>query len=145
MKKNILLLGLLLFSTIGFSQDWKLDFNEAKTIASEKDQPIILVFQGSDWCGPCIKLDRNIWCSDEFKNYAKDHFVMLQADFPKRSKNALPEEQQEKNNKLAEKYNPNGYFPFVVILDQDGKVLGQTGYKNMSPKEYIAHLNSFLK
>ena len=70
---------------------------------------------------------------------------MLQADFPKRSKNALPKDQQAKNDQLAEKYNPNGYFPFVVILDKTGKVLGQTGYKNMSSKEYIDHLNSFLK
>jgi len=145
MKKNILLLGLLLFSTIGFSQDWKLDFKEAQKNSAEKDLPIILVFQGSDWCAPCIKLDRNVWSTTKFKNYAENHFVMLQADFPKRSKNALPKDQQAKNDQLAEKYNPNGYFPFVVILDKTGKVLGQTGYKNMSPKEYIDHLNSFLK
>ncbi|WP_346818168.1 thioredoxin family protein [Mesonia mobilis] len=145
MKNKIIIISFLLLSFCSFAQDWKLDFKEAQKNSAEKDLPIILVFQGSDWCAPCIKLDRNVWSTTEFKNYAENHFVMLQADFPKRSKNALPKDQQAKNDQLAEKYNPNGYFPFVVILDKTGKVLGQTGYKNMSPKEYIDHLNSFLK
>ncbi|MDR6301501.1 thioredoxin family protein [Mesonia maritima] len=142
--KTYLIIFVLLFTTGIQAQDWNLDFEKAKKIASEEDNPIILVFQGSDWCAPCIKLDREIWCSDEFKSYAKDHFVMLKADFPRREKNALSKEQQEKNNQLAEKYNPNGYFPFVIILNKNGEILGKTGYEKMTPEKYIAHLNSFI-
>ena len=90
-------------------------------------------------------LEREIWSTDVFKEYAEDHFVMLQADFPRKKNNKLSKEQQEKNNLLAEKYNKNGYFPFVVILDHTGKVLGETGYVKTSPMEYINTLNSFTK
>jgi thioredoxin-related protein len=125
------------------AQNWQTDINKAKELAATKNCNIVLVFQGSDWCAPCIKLDQKIWSSEEFKNYAKDHYVMLLADFPRKKKNQLSKEQQEKNNTLAEKYNRQGFFPLIVVLDKDGKVLGSTGYKNISPKGYIDLLNSF--
>lgn len=143
MKKIVYLL--LLVSTMSFGQDWITDFKKAKEIATAKDQKIILVFQGSDWCAPCIKLDREIWSTDTFTAYAKDHYVMLQADFPRKKKNALPEAQATANAQLAEAYNRQGIFPFVVVLDANGKVLGQTSYKKIAPKEYINHLESFTK
>ncbi|HAJ82341.1 thioredoxin family protein [Zunongwangia profunda] len=144
--KNILLVIICVFSTqFLLAQDWKTDFSEAKEEAAKADKPIILVFQGSDWCAPCIKLDKEIWSTEEFKAYAQKNYVMLQADFPRKKKNELTATQQEKNNKLAEMYNPNGYFPFVVILDKSGKVLGQAGYQKAEVKEYITMLNKFVK
>ena len=68
---------------------------------------------------------------------------MVQADFPRKKQNALSAEQTEHNRMLAEKYNKSGYFPFVVVLNNEGEVLGETGYKKLSPKEYIDLLNSF--
>ncbi|MAZ27044.1 MAG: thiol-disulfide isomerase [Cytophagaceae bacterium] len=135
----------LSFLNVANAQEWQKDLKKAEKIASTEDKPIVLVFQGSDWCAPCIKLDKEIWSTDAFKNYAKEHFVMLKADFPRRSKNKLAAEQQEKNNKLAETYNPEGYFPLVVVLDKSGTVLGKTGYKKTTPEEYIKTLNSFQK
>lgn len=143
MKIRIVLLTIFLGTGILFAQDWQTDFAIAKEMAQAGNKPIILVFQGSDWCAPCIKLDRQIWSSEEFKNYSADQFVMLLADFPRKKQNMLPVEQQEKNQQLAETYNYNGYFPLVVVLDKDGKVLGQTGYKKISVKEYINLLESF--
>ncbi|WP_396633960.1 thioredoxin family protein [Maribacter sp. R86514] len=146
MKKYIVF---LLFAVISFSsitaQDWNTDFTTAKKLAETNDLPIILVFQGSDWCAPCIKLDRAIWSTNEFKEYAKEHYVMLQADFPRRKKNALPEEQLNKNKALAENYNRQGIFPFVVVMNANGEVYGETSYKKLTPKEYIQELNSFIK
>ena len=145
MKKIVLLFAAILFSITLSAQEWQTDFETAKELSSDENRPIILVFQGSDWCAPCIKLDREIWSTDEFKAYAKDHFVMLQADFPRKKKNALPDEQQQKNNQLAEKYNKQGYFPFVVVLDKEGKVLGEAGYEKTSPDAYIEKLESLAK
>jgi L-amino acid N-acyltransferase YncA len=45
--------------------------------------------------------------------------------------------------KLAEKYNKNGSFPLVVLLDKSGKVIGMTGFKNVSAMEYIKLMHSF--
>ena len=92
-KKIILSFALLFSISVINAQDWKTDFKQAKEIASKENKNIVLVFQGSDWCASCIKLDREIWSTEEFKAYAKKHFVMLQADFPKRKKNALKPEQ----------------------------------------------------
>lgn len=134
----------LLLSVLTVSaQDWQTDFDEAKKLAAEKNRNIILVFQGSDWCAPCIKLEREIWSTVEFRDYAASHFVMLKVDFPRKKQNALDPEQQAHNEKLAEAFNRNGYFPFVVVLNKDGKVLGETSYKKISPQEYITLLTSF--
>jgi thioredoxin-related protein len=143
--KSLVFFLMVFFSTIASAQRWQTDMVSAQNLAAEHNLPIILVFQGSDWCAPCIKLDREIWSTDTFKSFAKDHYVMLQADFPRKKKNALPEMQEMQNKGLAEKYNKQGIFPFVVVLDKNGKVLGETGYKKMTPGQYIEHLNSFLK
>ena len=145
MKKTILTL-LLFCSTISntYSQEWHTDFETVKKIAVKEHKAIVLVFQGSDWCAPCIKLDKNIWSSQEFISSYSEHFVLLQADFPRKKKNALSEEQAQKNKFLADTYNKNGYFPLVVVLDAKGTVLGETGYKKTTPNDYLQSLIAFL-
>ncbi len=135
---------LLLFLTlVNNAQEWQTDLEKCKEIAKENNQKIVLVFSGSDWCAPCIKLERDILSSDEFKSYAKKNFVLLKADFPRRKRNKLTKEQQKKNSQLADTYNKNGFFPYVVVLNMNAKVLGTTGYKKVTPKEYIKILTSF--
>ncbi|MBQ0786745.1 MAG: thioredoxin family protein [Oceanihabitans sp.] len=143
MKKIVVFAFLLVLSVSSFAQEWHTNFEEAKALASQNNQKIVLVFQGSDWCAPCIKLDKEIWSTEAFQRLAKDTFVMLQADFPKRKGNKLTPELQEHNNGLAEKYNPNGYFPFVVVLNKEGKVLGTAGYEKSTPEKYVNKLNNF--
>ena len=70
---------------------------------------------------------------------------MVQADFPRRKKNVLADKQTKANAKLAEAYTKNGVFPFVVVLDNNGKVLGETSYKKTTPQTYIDELNGFAK
>ena len=134
----------LLFAVVSTlsAQDWKTNFSEAKAEAQKENKKLIMVFQGSDWCAPCMKLNREIWSSEDFQSYAKDHYVMLKVDFPRKKDNALPDEQQIQNGKLAETYNKKGFFPFVVVLDPKGQVIGETGYKHITPDEYIHLLNS---
>lgn len=146
MKKIILALAVLVVGVnTTMAQEWQTDINVAKEIASKESKPIILVFQGSDWCAPCIKLDREIWSTDVFKKYANENYVMLKADFPRKKKNTLSEKQTKANALLAEKYNKQGFFPFVVVLDSNGKVLGESSYKKTTPENYIKELNAFTK
>ncbi|MCY1722997.1 thioredoxin family protein [Prolixibacteraceae bacterium Z1-6] len=143
--KTILLFFLLAGSyVVGFAQDWQTDFQKTKQLAAAENKTIILVFAGSDWCAPCMKLEKEIWQSDEFKAFAKDHYILYKADFPRKKTNQLDDEQIERNKELAAQYNKRGYFPFVAVVDKNGKVLGETGYKKMSPKQYIDHLESFI-
>lgn len=139
------LLVMVVGANTTIAQEWQTDINIAKEIAAKQNKPIILVFQGSDWCAPCIKLDREIWSTEVFKKYAKENYVMLKADFPRKKTNVLPEAQVKANALLAEKYNKQGYFPFVVVLDYNGNVLGESGYKKTSPENYIKELNAFIK
>ena len=136
MKKIVGLL-LALVSNFSFAQNWNYNFDEAVSLAQNEDKNIIIVFSGSDWCAPCIKLEKNIWQSDVFKNESEKEWVLVKANFPRKKANELPKEQTEHNRKLAEKYNVEGSFPLVVVLDKNVKVLGKMGFKNVSPEEYI--------
>lgn len=144
--QKFLLINILVLLFVGevCTQNWLTDFEEAKTLATEQDKPIIMVFQGSDWCPSCNKLNKKILRSDEFKSYATENFIMLEVDFPRRKKNRLDKDQQAQNNALAVKYNQSGYVPFVVVLDGTGKVLGTTGYEKTTPEDYIDRLTSFV-
>lgn len=144
MKKIALIISFLLPIAL-FSQNWKSNFEEAKTEAVKQEKNILLVFSGSDWCAPCIKLDKNIWQSEEFKKYSDQNYVLYKADFPKKKANQLSDTLKNQNNELAEKYNQNGNYPLVVLLDNKGKVLGMTGYKNVSPYDYLEILKNLEK
>ncbi len=144
MKKFCIIL-LVLISSSSFSQDWKTNFEEAKQEATKENKNILLVFSGSDWCAPCIKLDNVVWKSEAFKSESEKKWVLYKADFPKKKANQLSVEQTESNNKLAEKYNRNGSFPLVILLDKTGKVIGMTGFKNISATEYIQLIHSLEK
>lgn len=144
-KLKFLTIITMLLSFSAFAQDWHTNIDTAKALAKKGNHNIVLVFQGSDWCAPCIKLDKEIWSTAKFQDLAKNHFVMLQADFPKRKKNQLSDSQTAQNAKLAEKYNPNGYFPYVVVLSSEGKVLGSIGYEKSTPEKYFKKLTAFEK
>lgn len=142
--RHPLLFLLLLCSFSAFSQKWHTSMAEAKIIATRENKPVILVFSGSDWCAPCIKLEKNIWQSEEFKKEADKNWILVKADFPKKKNNKQPEELKAQNQVLAEKYNKEGFFPLVVVLDKTGKVMGKTGYENIKPSEYIARIKSYI-
>lgn len=143
--KHVVLLTALLFSFCLLGQDWKENYTEALLTSQQENKPLVLVFSGSDWCGPCKRLDRNIWQSETFKTYAAEHYVLYNADFPRKKTNKLPEERLNANKQLAERYNPKGHFPLVLVLNGQEEVLGKTGYAKISPDAYVSLLNSFVK
>ena len=143
-KKSIIIL-LLFTATLSYSQEWKNNLEEAKKEAIAQNKKILLVFSGSDWCAPCIKLDKNVWKSDAFKKESEKSWILIKADFPKKKADLLSPELTENNGKLAEKYNKEGNFPLVVLLDKTGKVLGEKGFLNVSAEEYIQVIHSMEK
>lgn len=102
---------------------WEPDFENAKKIAREKHELILLNFSGSDWCGPCIMFRKDYIENEVFQNMAKGNLVLVNADFPRKKKNQLSAEQVKQNEALAEKYNKDGLFPYTLLLNADGKVL----------------------
>jgi thioredoxin-related protein len=141
MKKSLIIM-LLFMVTLGYSQEWKSNLEEAKKEATEQNKTILLVFSGSDWCAPCIKLDKNVWQSEAFKKESQKSWILVKADFPKKKADLLSPELTANNEKLAEKYNKEGNFPLVVLLDKNGKVLGEQGYLNIAAEDYIQTIHS---
>lgn len=68
---------------------WLTDYSEACKLATEKQQPILLNFSGSDWCVPCMRMKKDFFESQEFSTYASTNLVLLRADFPRGKKNKL--------------------------------------------------------
>ena len=135
---------LFLFLVCTFAQDWKETYVEAVATSLDENKPIVLVFAGSDWCAPCIKLDKSIWQSEEFITYSKENYILYKADFPRKKANQLPANLTKENAALADRFNPKGHFPLVVVLDDEEKVLGKMGYKKATPEDYISLLNNCL-
>lgn len=120
---------------------WETDFNRAKETAKSKHQLILLNFSGSDWCGPCIRMHKEIFADENFGKMAADRLVMVNADFPRSKKNQLSATLKKQNEDLAEKYNPKGSFPFTVLIDADGKVIKEwEGLPKASAEEFTADL-----
>ena len=102
---------------------WEPSFENAKKMAKEKHELVLLNFSGSDWCGPCIMLRKDYLENDAFTTMANDHLILVNADFPRKKKNLGSTEQIQRNEALAEQYNKNGVFPLTLLLNADGKVL----------------------
>ena len=117
----------LLFVLFGFVllsfTDWQPDFETAKRIAKDQHKLILLNFSGSDWCGPCIRMKKEIFGTEVFSAVSDANLVLLNADFPRSKKNQLEKDQRQANELLAEKYNREGKFPFTVLLTPDGNVI----------------------
>jgi thioredoxin-related protein len=138
---SILLTGFFLLSVTG----WETDFETAQKKAEKEHKLILLNFSGSDWCGPCIRLRDEIFESISFKNLADNNLVLINADFPRLKKNQLPKGQQKKNDKLADKYNPQGIFPYTVLLNADETIIKTwDGFPNATAEEFTRQLNDFV-
>ena|SRR5436190_6621924 len=124
--------------------EWNTDFEKARIEAAQSHKLILLNFSGSDWCGPCIRMKEEIFDSDVFEKYAERNLILVRADFPRLKKNQLSKEQTKQNEKLADKYDPGGKFPFTILLDESGKILKEwEGYPDESPDKFVMEVNTF--
>jgi thioredoxin-related protein len=122
-----------------FAQDWNTDLDTAKRKAAASNKNILLVFSGSDWCLPCMNMEKTVWQSAEFKAAAEKNWVLLRADFLQKKGDPEPVNVNDMKMILAEKYNRDGFFPYFVLLDRNGKVLGKNGYEEFpTAAEYVA-------
>jgi thioredoxin-related protein len=121
---------------------WGDDFEAARKQAQKSGHPILADFTGSDWCGWCIKLDKEVFQQKAFQDYARSNLVLFVADYPRRKQ--LPPRVARQNEALMEKYQVQG-FPTIFLMDADGKVLGRTGYLPGGATAYVPHLQELLE
>ncbi|MBA2250682.1 MAG: thioredoxin family protein [Chitinophagaceae bacterium] len=131
-------LSLLFSSFLLTATVWKTNFIEAKTEASKDHKLMLVNFSGSDWCLPCIRLKKTIFESDDFNGYASENLVLVNADFPRQNKHKLSPEQKKMNEDLAAIYNPEGKFPYTLLMTAEGKILKQwDGLPDLSDKQFV--------
>jgi thioredoxin-related protein len=127
------------------STEWLVDFENAKWRAQKEHKHILLNFSGSDWCGPCIQMHKQIFETTIFEEFAKEELILLRADFPRAKRNALSAIQQKKNEQLAESYNKKGAFPLTLLLNSEGKVIQSwDGFTVTSPEQFTKQIQTSL-
>lgn len=154
--KNAIACFAALFAWISFAAEkpavdgaepglWTMDFEAARKVAAEKKLPILINFTGSDWCGWCKHMDKEVFSQDAWKTYAKDNLMLVWIDFPK-DKTLVPEKYVKRNADLSKFFEIEGY-PAYIVLDADGKnQIGQLGAdQEITPALFISHLKSILK
>ena len=124
---------------------WTMDYDAAVKLAGEKKLPLMLNFTGSDWCGWCKLMDKNVFAEEVWKTYAKDNVLLVTLDFPN-DKSIVPEKYVKRNKKLQEQFEVGG-FPTYVVLDNDGKTkLGQLGAgRNKTPSSFIDEFKGVVR
>jgi len=121
---------------------WLTSYEKAQREAEAQNKLLLMDFTGSDWCGWCIMLDKEVFSKQEFKDYASKNLVLLEVDFPKAKQ--MPAETIEQNRHLAMQYQVQS-FPTVVVLDGSGRVVGALGYMRGGPSAFIAELEKLRK
>lgn len=122
---------------------WLTDYKQAQQEAKANNKLLLLDFTGSDWCGWCIKLDKEVFSQPKFKEYASKNLVLLELDFPRRKE--LPENERKQNEGLASQYGLQG-FPTIVVLNGDGRKLwANPGFYPDGVDAFIAELEKLRK
>ena len=151
-----LVLGSLAIQAQGSSESkqakqltWQTDMKKATEMSKKSKKPLLLFFTGSDWCGWCIRLQKEVLKTPEFAKWAKDNVILVELDFPRQT--PQKPEIQKQNNELQQTLRVQG-FPtiwFVKPTTKDGKVnleqLGSTGYVAGGPSAWLAGADGILK
>jgi thioredoxin-related protein len=146
MNKTLGVLACLLLSAMvnGTRADalWTDDFAEASRIAKAENRFMLLNFTGSDWCGWCIKLDKEVFSKSEFKQFAKEKLVAVTVDFPAQKK--ISSKIAKQNEQLKSTFSIRGY-PTIIVLNPLGEKVAQTGYKEGGAEVYVQHLRALIE
>jgi protein disulfide-isomerase len=148
--KKLLFITLLISSTLFYAQEitWHTDFDKAAKISKKTNKPILGFFTGSDWCGWCKVLDKEVLKTDKFKKWAKENVVLLELDFPRKTK--ISKDQKVQNYALQKAFGVSGYP--TLVLFQPGKdnpkknlkELGRTGYVSGGPNKWIKSIDKYV-
>ena len=128
------------------AQNWNTNISTAIKVASQNNKKILLFFTVEDQSENCIKLEQTIFKSAEFNAFVNENYILVKIKFDNNSSSNLTEEEVKQNLLIVEKYNKDGFFPLVVLLNKEAKKLGNIGvYKNETPSQYIELIHSIEK
>ena len=141
MRKLLFAILFIFIACVSTHAQFAADANSAFELAQETGKSVMLVFSGSDWCAPCIHFEKKILNDREFVSFIDTSLIVLVADFPQAKK--LSGEKIEQNERLAEKYNPTGKFPLIVLLRPDETVMAYVKYGNEDSDDFIKLIKKY--
>lgn len=151
MNKIVLLFVLVFGSMTTQAQEltWETNVNKAIEVSNKTNKPLLLFFTGSDWCGWCIRLQKEVLKTPEFTKWANENVVLVELDYPRRTPQTA--EIKKQNAELQQAFGIQG-FPtvfFAKAITKDGKTnfqgLGNTGYVAGGPTAWLAVADGILK
>lgn len=150
--KKVFIIVLVFMGSFGVQAQelkWETDINKAIAVSNKTKKPMLLFFTGSDWCGWCIRLQKEVLKTPEFKTWAAKNVVLVELDYP-RSK---PQSDiiKNQNNGLQQIFGIQG-FPTVYFATAKVKAgkpsytgIGSTGYVAGGPSAWLEVANGILK
>jgi thiol:disulfide interchange protein len=121
-------------------EGWMTNIDEAKELSKKENKPLFVEFTGSDWCPPCIMMEKKVFSKPAFKSGAEEDFILVKIDIPNGDKIL-----KVKNQKVLDKYNVSG-VPTVILLDPKGKEFSRfSASKFNSVDKMLAHLKQQLR
>ncbi len=123
-------------------EEWEVDLTAALAKAEKSNRIVLADFTGSDWCGWCIRLEKEVFSREKFKDFAAEKVVLCAIDFP-RDKSKITPEQAKKNEEYSSRYGVQGY-PSIYLLEPDGSVFLKTGYREGGAESYVEFLRSVI-
>jgi protein disulfide-isomerase len=134
---------------------WYVDILQAQAISDSTGKPIFAFFTGSDWCGWCHKLQREVFAKPAFKDWAKKNMILLELDYPRNKQ--LDPAQAQHNAELQQVFRVTGYptiWIFHLKRDEANQKmnimpLGSLGYPSgaipgQEEVKFIANANALL-
>jgi len=127
---------------------WEVNLEEAQALSVKTGKPILANFTGTDWCGWCMRLKRDVFVTAEFIEWANENFILLELDFPRKFK--VPENIAKQNAGLAQAFGVRGYptiWVFTISTNSETNKteingLAKTGYVAGGAKAWIKDLES---
>lgn len=137
----ILCLTMLVVPSLLAEINWHSNIEDALDKAAANNKYVFVFFTGSDWCSWCHRLTDEVFDHDEFQTYVKKNMEMVLLDFPR----STPQDQATKdyNEEKRDMYSIRGY-PSVIILESNGEVAMQLGYREGGPVAYVEYIKGVL-
>ncbi|MEY4142458.1 MAG: hypothetical protein RL110_1830 [Bacteroidota bacterium] len=157
MKSFVLPLFVALFSFYSCAQNaskestltWYTDVSLASKAAVKENKPMLLFFTGSDWCGWCHRLQREVFNTPAFTNWASQDVILVELDFPRNK--VQPQNIKDQNQLLQQQFQVQGY-PTVwfvnVVKEGDNfnfQALKSSGYMAGGPDVWITNAKSIIQ
>ena len=120
---------------------WGEDFSAASATAQKEGKLLLLAFSGSDWCGWCVKMEKEIYSDKKFINEAKKKYALVMIDSPQ-NKEILSKLAKKQNPELLKKFGVRG-FPCTVIARPSGdEVKRFSGYQRGGVDAFLKELKA---